>query len=394
MNRYLVIIPFHIPWEWSTDYPRQTAFELSRLGHVVICVLWEEALTIKEYLRQQNKAKIFRLFRKNCYVFTPIFFLPFQRIHFIRKVNGSLIIIILRFLVFFLRFRHHIHRCILWIFHPTFYTIRAYLPKDYFVVYDCVDYYSMGTKPHEADLMRRLEEKLTRWADLVVANSRVLVEHLEKIRKDVYMVPQGFRLETFRTYKSEHSKTTQTHIPPDRKPRIGYVGRIDERLDFNLLIGVVRRNPQWQFIFWGPQSHEFSEPRMKQNLKRLFAYPNVIRGESTDKNEIPAVIDTFDIGIIPYDSRYDYNRYCYPSKLFEYFYIGKPVISTSIEELRRFPEFVKFGSNPTEWERYIRKALSTPQSRNDIDVLLRIAAANSWRKKISFMLRIIQRIYV
>ena len=60
MKKSLIIIPFNIPWNWSTDYTNQTAKILSQKGNIVICLLLEDIqqFSIKEFIRQRKKPEI------------------------------------------------------------------------------------------------------------------------------------------------------------------------------------------------------------------------------------------------------------------------------------------------------------------------------------------------
>ena len=87
--------------------------------------------------------------------------------------------------------------------------------------------------------------------------------------------------------------------------------------------------------------------------------------------------------MIPYDISQDFNRYCYPMKLFEYFYLGKPVVSTDILELRNFPGLVAIGNTSDDWGKAIKKILSKEWSMKNKKLEKRLSMENSWQMKIS-----------
>ena len=76
-------------------------------------------------------------------------------------------------------------------------------------------------------------------------------------------------------------------------------------------------------------------------------------------------------------------------KLFEYFYMGKPVISTPIEEVKRFPNYVKIGNTVEEWKKHITSLLSHSWPKSYQKKQREMAIANNWSKKISIIGEII-----
>jgi hypothetical protein len=374
----LIVIPFNIPWNWSTDYTNQTAFALAR-KNMVICYMWGESFTIKEYIQKVKIPVLIKRQAKNIYLYYPILFIPFRRFRKIVSINQQINIILLKVFVNILGIKNRISKKILWIFDPRLYPLSQSFGGDYFLIYDCVDYFTGTARTEEEkELLIKYEHRLTNKASLVTANSTVLMKHLQKIRKDVYLVPQGFRVDSFRNDKSKTVK-----IKRGNRPLIGYLGAVNYRIDYPLLYKLARDNTKWDFALWGPLLEEdILTTEHQKYLNKLSKLPNVIRGQS-DKTNVPGIIKEFDIGMIPYDTSIDFNKYCYPMKLFEYFYLGKPVISTPIKELKRFPKLVKIGGNYKQWQKNIESILEKPWPSDKIAEQRSLANKNSWNEKIA-----------
>ncbi len=374
----LVVIPFNVPWEWSTDYTNQTSFELAKKGGTVVCYLWSNARSLKESILENKFPKLITKYSQNIFLFTPIYFIPFRRFKFIANLNSVINIFLLKLFAELISFLRQIKKKIFWIFDPNLIFIYKFFGNKYFLLYDCVDFFATGDKK-QVDETKRNERLLCKKANLVVANSRVLKNHLLKYTKSVKLVPQGFRISDFLREKRKIIKLDL------KKPVIGFVGGINARLDFDLLLPLVKDNPNWNFVVWGPVQGK--KPRTFLSL------PNVTHGSSKNKKEIPGLINQFNIGIIPYDASQDFNKYCYPMKLFEYFYEGKPVISTPIEELKRFPKFVKIGNAAKEWEKHIKALLSKPWPEKYKKEQKKLARENVWEKKVDAINNIINIYY-
>jgi hypothetical protein len=384
----LIVIPFNIPWEWSTDYTNQTAFELAK-QNIVICYMWGDSFTIKEYIQKAKIPVLIKRLSKNEYLYYPILFIPFRRFKKIVDINQQINLFFLKILAKLLSVKNNISKIILWIFDPRLYPLSQKFGEDYFLLYDCVDFFhGTARTEEEKKLLIKYEHRLTKKAGLVTANSIVLLKHLQKIRKDIHLVPQGFRYQKLNSTRSKHIDLNLEH------PIIGYVGGVNNRLDTTLLLRLIKNNISWNFVLWGPiQKYIPIGPNKLYQISEILNLPNVFSGESGDKKEIPGIISQFDVGIIPYDISQDFNKYCYPMKLFEYFYLGKPVVSTKIIELKRYPNFVKIGKNYNDWEKIIKKLISKPWAKKYKKQERVLAIENIWENKVTKIIDLIPSRY-
>jgi hypothetical protein len=71
--------------------------------------------------------------------------------------------------------------------------------------------------------------------------------------------------------------------------------------------------------------------------------------------------------------------------------MGKPVVSTPIEELRRFSRYVYFGKTVKEWESHIHRILFSVWSLQYQREQKKLAIANSWRAKVYTIMKIIEQ---
>lgn len=105
------------------------------------------------------------------------------------------------------------------------------------------------------------------------------------------------------------------------RPRLGYAGVIDERLDLVLIDQIARKRPDWQIVMIGSQE---SLPR-RGNIHWL---------GMKDYAALPYYFGGLDVGIMPFALN-DATRFISPTKTPEYLSAGLPVISTGIRDVVR-----------------------------------------------------------
>ena len=378
MHNALIIMPFYLPWDWSADYQRQTCFELSK-HNMVIVYLHNDARFFLKSRPETTHKKI-----KNIFYYQPRYILPFRRFRFIEQLNQLLC---LWYLV--VRYGANKSQKIVWIFDPIFW-FYPMLKKFYMhmiTLYDCVDY--MWSRDNESKKRtQQMERELTKRVDYFFVNSHVLYDLHKAQRIPNAIVPQGFRLDEFKKYK----KTQQKKFPHD-KPILGYVGAINHRLNFDLLYNLMRKHPNWILVLWGKiqETEDEDLESTTRHMKTLLTLPNVLTGYSKYPRETAGVIKEFNVALIPYHVKYLGVRYSYPMKLFEYFYMGKPVVSTDVVELRRFPKFVFTAKNLFDTEESIRHLIRVHWIPHNKGLQKRLAISNSWSTKMQAILKYLQK---
>jgi UDP-galactopyranose mutase len=216
---------------------------------------------------------------------------------------------------------HDIHRYVLWYYTPMALSFTEHLAPDA-VVYDCMDELS-GFAGAPAEL-RALETELLRRADVVFTGGQSLYEAKRHTHANIHAFPSSVDVEHFaQARRITSDPEDQAHLP---RPRLGFFGVIDERMDLELLAGVADARPSWQIVMLGPvvKIDPASLPR-RSNIHYL--------GAKTYQ-QLPYYIAGWDVALLPF-ARNEATRYISPTKTPEYLAAGKPVVSTSIRDVIR-----------------------------------------------------------
>jgi glycosyltransferase involved in cell wall biosynthesis len=221
------------------------------------------------------------------------------------------------------------------------------------------------------------EMQVLREADQVFITSRALMEKKGWVNPNTCFVPNGVDYDDFASPKAEPEELKSV-----LRPRIGYSGFLKEQLDWDLLLHLSVRHPEWNFVFLGPVSSsleklaKMAELRTRANVYFLGAKPTRL---------VPSYIQHFDVCIMPYRQN-DYTKYIYPLKLHEYLATGRPTVGTRIHSLEEFEGVVTLASSHDDWSEALAEALSP--AGNDPDRVAKrraVAEEHDWDLRVKGM---------
>jgi UDP-galactopyranose mutase len=236
---------------------------------------------------------------------------------------------------------------VLWYYTPIALQFTRHL-RPRATVYDCMDELSAfrGASP----LLRGLEVELLSRADLVFTGGQSLYEAKRGRHPRVYAFPSSIDAAHFaRARETSEEPADQAGIA---RPRLGFFGVIDERLDIKLIDEVARLRPEWQLVMIGPvvKIEEASLPR-RENIHYL---------GMKSYEELPAYLSGWDVALLPF-ARNESTRFISPTKTPEYLAAGRPVVSTSIRDVVRpygQEGLVRIADEPEEFVRACEEAMS------------------------------------
>lgn len=211
----------------------------------------------------------------------------------------------------------------------------------------------------------RLETAFMQKADTVIVTSQGLLEKKSKLNPQCVLIKNGVDYALFSEKKDILSPIA---IGKDKKI-IGYLGSIDERVDYDLLEKLIAATPQYGYAFIG----RVTQPAYQ---KRLEAFPNVILFGSQPPATLPAWVQQFDVCLIPF-LKNELTAGIYPLKINEYLAAGKPVVATRFADLSDFETVVNIADDDKSFIQMVQKDFS----HTDIESLKSFAAQNSWTER-------------
>lgn len=253
-----------------------------------------------------------------------------------------------------------------WFYDPMAVTAFAGHLNESAIVYDCMDQLSQF-RGAPAELVRR-ERELLAIANVVFAGGPKIWKEKLSHNANSYCFGCGVDVEHFG--KAAHPATVVpediAHLP---RPIYGYIGVVDERIDYDLVATLAEKNARGSVVMIGPWTKvdpaTFPRP---DNLHWL---------GQREYGQLPAYAKGFDVCLMPFALN-EATEFINPTKALEYMATGRPIVSTAIEDvILQFDDVVKIARTHGEFVARCARAAAGP---NPLALRrgLKRAKANSW----------------
>jgi UDP-galactopyranose mutase len=209
-------------------------------------------------------------------------------------------------------------RFLLWYYAPTAVELTAHL-RPVGVVYDCTSE-THGWLGERSNVAKN-ERRLLRSADVVFTAGRSVHEAKRAMHPNTHLFPSSVDAAHFAAARAGNEE------PMDQRrisrPRIGYAGIVDRRLNLELVAEMAALQPTWQFVFVGP---------VERDPATLPVAPNIHYLGPKTYAAMPSYLAGWDVAMMPL-TRNEVTRYMSPGETAEYLAAGRPVVSTSVPDI-------------------------------------------------------------
>jgi glycosyltransferase involved in cell wall biosynthesis len=263
---------------------------------------------------------------------------------------------------------------ILWLLRP-WHADQIGLYGEKLIVYHVTDEYSDYPTIADKAQFRRNEEALIRRAGLVIVTSPALLATKSRFNANTRLVRNAVDYEGFQralALQGEHPAVAD--LP---RPRIGYAGALNEKIDFALLEALARMRPDWQFVLVGSLDL-VRNPGEANGLKTL---TNVRWTGRVSVAEVPSAINSLDVCLLPYQIN-PWTANIDSLKLYEYLACGKPVVATDVPAAREFAGLVRVAESAAGFGAAIEDALGEDPAVC-APARKAAAAANTWDHRVA-----------
>ncbi len=242
-------------------------------------------------------------------------------------------------------------------------------------IYLCLDDYDQ-LPGVERNLLVPFEERLLRRVDATVATAAALTESKRPLSGRVLHLPQGVNYGHFST-----SRTLPAELAALPRPILGFAGGVGPVIDRSIIHALGAAFPQASIVLVGMHQETIDPAAWPSNVHFLGARPY---------GELPAYVQGFDVGLVPYVHN-QHTRSVDPLKVLEYLAAGIPVVSTGLSEVRKYQEVVYIADGAEAQVAAVAAALR----HDDPAQRLRrqaVAAAHTWEQRAGQFLAFIEQV--
>ncbi len=194
------------------------------------------------------------------------------------------------------------------------------------LVYDCMD--ELAAFKDAPRQLRQRETALLKRADVLFTGGPSLYQAKRELHANAHCIPSSVDAAHYEPGRlvpgSEHALAAEALQGALPRPRLGYFGVIDERLDLSLVAAVADAHPEWQLVMVGPV--------VKIAQEALPQRPNILWLGMQPYDRLPYLLAGWDLCLMPFALN-ESTRFISPTKTLEYMAGEKPVVSTPVNDV-------------------------------------------------------------
>jgi UDP-galactopyranose mutase len=264
--------------------------------------------------------------------------------------------------------------CIAWLYTPMALPLARAVGPDA-IVYDCMDELSafLGAP---AELVER-ETALLGCADVVFTGGPSLHRAKRARHPSVHCFPSSVDRAHFALARDGIAEPHDQRDLP--RPRLGFFGVLDERLDAPLLATLADRHADWQLVMVGPV--------VKIDPASLPRRPSIHYLGARRYEDLPSYVTGWDVCLLPF-ARNTATRFISPTKTLEYMAAGRPIASTAIADVAEpYAGIVHLGDGPAGFAAACERALAAGDAERVRRQQLAdaVLARTSWDRTVAAM---------
>ncbi len=255
--------------------------------------------------------------------------------------------------------------------------IENYLNNGFKFIYEYIDDISpelAGTKDIPKNITDKYQYAMKNKNVYVVVTAEMLKQDVIKQRgeKNLIFSSNGVDTSFFETYDKDFKFEQEfTNILANKKINLCYYGALAKWFDYDL-IKEIAKTDKYNIILFGIKYDESYDENIKNEKNIYFMGPR-------DYKILKNYAKKMDILCVPFKIN-NITRATSPVKLFEYMALEKPIVTTDMNECRKYKS-VLIGKNHKDFLKKLEEATKLEKDKEYIKLLQKEAKENDWSNK-------------
>lgn len=266
--------------------------------------------------------------------------------------------------------------------------VEKMMERGYQIVYEYIDDLNpqlAGTDQLPVNVREKYEMMMENPEIFTVVTADALLKDVTERRGTVRLAfsGNGVDYDHFHNGVDEHFEFEKefAEILEMGQPMIGYYGALAKWFDYELLEEIAKTR-KYQIVLFGIAYDDSLE---KFGLDQ---YSNIHFMGARDYSILQNYASKMDVLTIPFLIN-DITRATSPVKLFEYMALNKPIVTTDMDECRKY-ESVFIGHSHEEFIEKLEEALQAGKSEEYQKLLEKEALENTWKEKAKIILEMLR----
>ncbi len=273
--------------------------------------------------------------------------------------------------------------------YPFYLALRNQLRPEVLLYYNIDDYGLYWLSRRES--VQRLERQTVSEADLSIFVARRRSEELRAAvpgaADRIIHLPLGAPASALAPRPQDDPAPAPADIARLPRPLLGYVGSLEDRIDWPLLEHLAAEFRGGSLILIGREPTPRPDQPWYRSYQRAIALPNVHRIGWRTQDEIGQYNAAFDVCLIPYRTEHPFNRVCCPTKIMDYMATSRPIVSTDLPECRLYDHLFAVVESPAAFIEAVRAIVAGGSNDGRARLRWEAAQAATWERTSAVMLR-------
>ncbi|MBA2125584.1 hypothetical protein DLM45_05010 [Hyphomicrobium methylovorum] len=256
------------------------------------------------------------------------------------------------------------------------------------IIYDYIDEIDprISLGPISENHLMAHSDLLKEESVLVVCVAPNLMREARTYRtKNLALVPNGVDCAHYKTVRNYSVLPQEMRAIVDlAKPIVGYFGALACWLDFDLVSSVARARRDFSFVLIGP---DFDGSLAKWRRENRALPENLFILPPFPYHTLPNLAVWFDVGMIPFVVN-KITAATSPLKLYEYFALQIPVVSSPLPDCERYADVVAVADGSENFAQAVDSAVARSSNTDIRQRLSSYAARSDWQSRASEILKL------